>query len=91
MEKIVCVTMSNVNSAAYWTLQDIAEFYGVAPRTIQRWVKSGQIPPPFRMGRKRLWLPELINEHMERQAKEAEAEAERERQRLANYSWKGGR
>ncbi len=86
-----CEVEVNAENAAYWELRDIAEFYGVSGRTIQRWVKSGQLPPPFRMGVKRLWLPEQVKDWMARQSKEAEAEAEKERQRLANYSWKRGK
>jgi predicted DNA-binding transcriptional regulator AlpA len=91
MSEINCATIGNVNPKSYWELKDVADFYGVSPRTIQRWVKSGQHPPPFKMGRKRLWIPEQVKECLARLGKEAEAEAEKERQRLANYSWKGGR
>lgn len=84
-------TASSSGTMLYWDEHDIAGYFWVSTRTIQRWVRSGQLPPPFRMGRKRLWMPDQVKEWMARQGKDAEAEAEKERQRLANYSWKGGK
>lgn len=92
MSVSACSTMGSMNfNAGYWELRGIAEYYGVSVRTVQRWVCSGEFPPPFKLGRKRLWIPEQVREWMLRRGTEAKAEAEKEWQRLANYSWKGGK
>lgn len=87
-----CAVISNVDSdVEFWRLKDIAGYYAVSLRTVQRWVRAGEFPPPFKLGRMRVWMPQLVREWMVRQGTEAEAEAEKERQRLANYSWRGGK
>ena len=42
------------------TKQQVAELFGVTPRTIERWVRLRTIPQPRRVGRQRLfYLPEM--------------------------------
>jgi hypothetical protein len=54
----------------------VGERYGGrSPRTIDRWVKAGILPPPdLYMGRHPLWADETLNQH-DRQAVIARAAA----------------
>ena len=83
MAKSDCATAENANAADVWELDDIAKKYGVAARTVQRWIRLGQFPRPIRMGRKRFWIPKQLREWMERRGEEAQATPAA--QNLANF------
>lgn len=43
------------------TKKDVARMANVSPRTIERWIRSGLIPPPRRLGYRRIyWHPQTI-------------------------------
>lgn len=43
------------------TKRDVARLASVSTRTIERWILSGEIPPPRRLGPRRVyWHPETI-------------------------------
>ncbi len=44
MAKSDCATAENANETDQWELDDIAKKYGVAARTVQRWIRLGQFP-----------------------------------------------
>lgn len=49
--------------ADYWTVSDVAEYWGVTPQTIRsyRARKRGEVPPEDRMfGRSPVWRPATI-------------------------------
>jgi len=89
MSNETCYERSSDTSDLHWNERDLAAYYGVSIRTIQRWTRSGQLPSPFCMGRKKLWMRDQVVMWMHERGAKAEAEAEKERLRLANYSWKG--
>lgn len=68
-----CEITNNMKMTLPWNLRQIAEFYGVSRRTVQRWVRSGQLPPPIKIGQQRLWLPDLVMKFMEQRGREAQA------------------
>jgi hypothetical protein len=50
-------------TADYWTIDDIAEYWGVAPQTIRtyRSRKRGELPEPdTKFGRSPVWKPATI-------------------------------
>jgi predicted DNA-binding transcriptional regulator AlpA len=40
--------------------RDICEFYQISPRTVDRWVESGDLPKPTTIGRIRRWDSEQL-------------------------------
>ena len=48
------------------TKAQVAEMFGVAPRTIERWVRLRQIPAPSRIGKHRLWHLPTLHKHLAR-------------------------
>ena len=44
---------------------EIANELGVHPRTIERWVRQGDFPKPFVLGRKRYWEAKTVRELIE--------------------------
>lgn len=47
--------------AAPLTKRDVARLAHVSPRTIERWIRAGEIPAPRRLGPRRVfWHPETI-------------------------------
>lgn len=34
-----------------WTVQDVADFLGLHPKTVYRWAGSGEGPPGIRLGK----------------------------------------
>lgn len=43
------------------TKQEVAKKFGVTTRTVDRWVRQGQIPAPLKIGRQRLWHQPTVN------------------------------
>ena len=52
--------------------EDLAEIYGVSPRTISRWVASGNLPKPEGPPSKRYWQIAGVVRHMQRRIDEKE-------------------
>lgn len=67
-----CEQRTKLNHGAYWDIHQLAAFYGVCVRTVQRWIRCGQLSQPIKMGRKRLWVPSQVMEWMERRGAEAQ-------------------
>jgi excisionase family DNA binding protein len=44
---------------------EIANELGVHPRTIERWVRQGDFPKPFVLGRKRYWEAKAVRALLE--------------------------
>jgi predicted DNA-binding transcriptional regulator AlpA len=54
-------------------LPDLAAILGSAPRTVEQLLSQGQLPRPFRIGRRRVWLRRDIEEFLEDAARAARA------------------
>lgn len=55
-----------------WTQEQLAEHIGVHPKTITRWVESGDFPQPIRLGRRVLrWQDATINKWLQKQGGKA--------------------
>jgi predicted DNA-binding transcriptional regulator AlpA len=39
---------------------------GVSERSVERWVAEGKLPPPLRLGRKRVWSEVAVAEALEK-------------------------
>lgn len=39
----------------------VAELLGVSTRTLARWIDSGELPPPRRLGRRAYWLRQELD------------------------------
>lgn len=66
-----------------WNLSHMAAYIGKNKRTVQRLVRRGQLPRPFRLGGESCWMPEKVREFFNRRAQEAqETQAARN---MANY------
>jgi len=49
---------------AYMDLRTLSWHISTAERTIEEWVKTGQFPPPKRVGGKRLWRWEDVDRYL---------------------------
>lgn len=67
--------ISNVYPPLRWGLGQLAGFCGVSNRTVQRFVKLGLLPRPFRMGRKCVWMSDQVIEFIQQRCKDAQATA----------------
>ena len=45
------------------TVQKLCQLYGIHRTSVQRYVESGKLPRPFKLGRKQYWLPSVIAHH----------------------------
>jgi predicted DNA-binding transcriptional regulator AlpA len=52
-------------------LPDLAVILGSAPRTVEQLLSKGQLPRPFRIGRRRVWLRRDIEVFLEDAARAA--------------------
>jgi hypothetical protein len=43
----------------------VAAMFHVAPRTISDWVQKGSFPAPLRNGKKPLWIPAIVEAHLQ--------------------------
>ena len=50
-------------------LKPSAEMYAVAPRTFLRWADAGLVPPGLKIGGRRLWSIETLEQHISGGAK----------------------
>lgn len=66
----------------------LAELLSCSVRTIQRWAKSFQLPPPARIGNKSIWKVKHIHDWVDRLCKRAENEADAEKSRISNYQFR---
>jgi predicted DNA-binding transcriptional regulator AlpA len=41
-------------------MKNLIDLFCVSRKTIERWIASGTIPPPIKVGRKNLWDPATI-------------------------------
>jgi predicted DNA-binding transcriptional regulator AlpA len=53
----------------------VADFVGVCPRTIERYVRDGQFPPPIRLGGSRRWRRSKIEAFLREQEEAAATQA----------------
>lgn len=74
----------------YVDIRQLAKCFNCSVRTIQRYVRRGQLPPPVRFGNRSLWVVKLVREWIEKRSRAEEAEAEKEARRLENYSYRAG-
>lgn len=81
-------SMANMLADERVDIWHMAKEFKCSPRTVQRYVQRGQLPPPIRFGRRSLWVVKRVREWIEKRSDAAEAEAEREAQRLKNYSYR---
>ena len=44
---------------------DLAKYLGVSTRTVRNLIKRGALPPPVRIGRKRIWLKRKFMDWLE--------------------------
>ncbi len=50
----------------YLNIADIAERYGISRSTVERFVKSGVIPKPIKLGRRTIrWRSDVLDKHDE--------------------------
>jgi len=40
---------------------EVAAVFAISTRTVERWIDDGKIPPPLKLGRRRLWHPDVIS------------------------------
>lgn len=45
------------------TSEDLKARYGISDPTLHRWEKSGKIPRSFKLGHRKLWVTEQLDEH----------------------------
>jgi predicted DNA-binding transcriptional regulator AlpA len=55
----------------------LAQMFRVSARTIKRWVQHGDIPPPARIGGRKVWMAGRILTFLEDRLTHAEAEGRR--------------
>lgn len=46
------------------SVRDTAEYYGIGPATLWRWLKQGLIPEPIRIGGRTFWEVEVLEQHL---------------------------
>jgi predicted DNA-binding transcriptional regulator AlpA len=46
----------------YLPIKPVAHRYGKSPRTIDRWVQTGDLPPPVYIQQRRFWSEEVLDE-----------------------------
>jgi predicted DNA-binding transcriptional regulator AlpA len=57
---------------ALWTVDDVAAFLAISPRSVWRLANEGQIPTPdLRMGRIVRWKPKTIESWLDQKARQA--------------------
>jgi DNA-binding transcriptional MerR regulator len=44
----------------------MADLFRVSVQTIDNWLKAGKLPPPIRVGHRRLWKAADIDTHLDR-------------------------
>ena len=44
----------------FWTIQDVAFWLTLHPRTVERWVSARKMPKPIRLGNFVRWDPETL-------------------------------
>jgi hypothetical protein len=49
----------------------LAAFLHMTTQTVDGWVAAGELPPPSRLGVKRIWLAETVIRHLEARRQEA--------------------
>jgi predicted DNA-binding transcriptional regulator AlpA len=51
----------------YLTVRQLAETLQCCPQTVRNWYRRGLLPPPLRMGRRKLlWDPEAVRDALTR-------------------------
>lgn len=80
--------MANMLPDEYVDIRQMAKCFDCSTRSIQRYVRRGQLPPPVRFGHRSLWVVKRVRGWIENRSKEVEAEAEKEAHRLRNYSYR---
>ncbi len=49
--------------AKYLPKKSVSDRYGIAERTVRRWVETGELPPPTYIRGRRYWLEEALDQH----------------------------
>lgn len=80
--------IANMLPDEYVDIRQMAKCFNCSARTVQRYVRHGQLPPPVRFGHRAMWVVKLVREWVEKRSRAVEAEAEKEAHRLRNYSYK---
>jgi len=74
--------LASLPAAAMLDESRLAAILGVTARTVRRMVDRGELPAPFKFGRRSTWLAGRIVQHVEKAAQRAEDQAEAEAARF---------
>ena len=74
---LVLDTLARLPERALLTEAALAKALRVAPSTLRRMVNRWQLPPPVRLGGRRVWLAGRVLAHIEAAAERAARDAER--------------
>jgi predicted DNA-binding transcriptional regulator AlpA len=63
------MTQDSALSEPLFDKSAVAVAIGVSPRTVERYVRAGQFPPPIRLGGSRRWRRSTIEAFLRKQEK----------------------
>lgn len=53
------------------TVEEVAQAFSISRKTLYEWIKKGELPPPFKIGRSSRWRVKDIEDHIAKREKTA--------------------
>lgn len=76
--------LASLPAGSHINARGLAEALGICKKSVERAVRRGELPAPFRMGGRNVWMVSTILEHFEARQRQALEKAGRMERRRAS-------